>query len=68
MKAEELRAGAIVCHVKHNRNYMIVSHNTRMDDSVHGWVDAVVYAPEYNNKYECFCRDKQSFLEEFEKV
>ena len=68
MKPEELRDYIEVCHTKHNRNYKIVSSNMRLKDSVKGWIDAVVYAPIYDNEYDCFCREKQSFLDEFEVV
>lgn len=68
MTREELRNGIIVCHVKYNRNYRILSSHMRMKDSQKGWIDAVVYAPMYDNSHECFCREKESFLAEFEVV
>lgn len=66
MRKEELKDGIIVCHTKYNRNYRIVSSNMRMKDSQKGWIDAVVYAPLYENEYDSFCREMQSFLNEFE--
>lgn len=66
MTREELRNGAVVCHVKHNRKYRIVSCNMRYKDSVNGWTDAVTYTPLYDNDYEMFTRELQSFLDEFE--
>ena len=68
MKAEELKDGLKVCHTKYGRNYTIVASNMRMKDSQNGWIDAVVYAPLYENEYDCFCREKESFLAEFEIV
>lgn len=68
MKLQELKNGAIVCHVKHNRCYRVVSSDMKMKDSQKGWIEAVVYAPCYENEYECFCRELGSFLEEFEVV
>lgn len=68
MKVEELKNGIKVCHVKHGRNYTIVSCNMRYKDSVHGWTDAVTYAPLYENEYEMFTRERQSFLDEFEVI
>lgn len=66
MKAEELKNGIVVCHTKYNRLYYIEECNMRMKDSQKGWIDAVVYAPLYENDYDAFCREKESFLEEFE--
>lgn len=68
MEAKELKNGIKVCHTKHGRYYTIVSANMRMKDSEKGWIDAVVYSPLYKNEYQCFCREKNSFLEEFELV
>lgn len=65
MTKEQLKNGIIVCHMKYNRNYRIVSSHMRMKDSQKGWIDAVVYAPLYENEYECFSREIGSFLEEF---
>lgn len=68
MTNEQLKNDILVCHTKYNRNYRIVSCNMRMKDSVKGWIDAVVYAPMYDNEFQCFCREKESFLAEFEVV
>lgn len=68
MTIEQLHNGVNVLHVKHNRQYRVVSCNSRMKDSVKGWIDCVVYAPWYENEYECFSRELESFLEEFELV
>lgn len=68
MKAEELKDHIIVCHTKYNRKYIVVSSNMRLKDSVLGWIDAVVYEPLYNNEYDMFAREKESFLAEFEKI
>lgn len=68
MKAQELKDGIKVCHTKYNRLYKVVSCNMRLKDSVLGWIDAVVYEPLYANEYDCFCREKESFLAEFEIV
>lgn len=67
MDAKELKNGIKVCHVKHGTTYKVVSCNMKMKDS-RGWIDAVVYKPLYDNPYECFCREMDSFLEEFEIV
>lgn len=68
MKPEELKNGIVVCHTKYHRNYRVVSANARMKIPEHGWIDAVTYAPLYENEHDCFCREKDSFLEEFEVV
>lgn len=68
MKPEELKNGLVVVHVKYNRQYKIVECNMRIKDSANGWVDAVIYKPLYENEYNCFAREKQSFLDEFEIV
>lgn len=68
MNQEELKNGLVVVHVKHNRLYIIVECNMKMKDSVNGWVDAVIYKPLYDNEYNCFVREKQSFLDEFKIV
>lgn len=68
MKAEELKNGIKVCHTKYNRNYKIVSCKMRMKDSALGWIDAVIYAPLYENEFEMFSREINSFLAEFEIV
>ena len=68
MTNEQLKNDIRVCHTKYNRIYRIVSCNMRMKDSVKGWIDAVVYAPMYDNEFQCFCREKESFLAEFEVV
>lgn len=66
MRAEELKNGLVVCHVEHDRLYFVEECNMRMKDSQKGWIDAVCYVPLYNNDYDAFCREKASFLEEFE--
>lgn len=68
MTREQLKNGIVVCHTKYNRNYRVVSCNMRLKDSIMLWIDAVVYAPLYENEYECFCREIGDFLEEFEIV
>ena len=68
MKATELKNGAKVLHVKYGREYKIVSGNMRMKDSEKGWIDAVTYAPLYENEFEMFTREKESFLKEFELI
>jgi len=68
MKPESLKNGMTVVHRKYNRQYKIVECNMRIKDSAKGWVDAVVYAPLYENEYACFAREKQSFIDEFEIV
>lgn len=66
MRPEELKNGIVVCHVKYDRLYYVEECNMRMKDSQRGWIDSVVYAPLYENEYDAFCREKESFLEEFE--
>lgn len=66
MSKDELKNGLVVCHTKYNRLYYIEECNMRMKDSQKGWIDAVVYVPLYKNDYDAFCREKESFLEEFE--
>jgi hypothetical protein len=66
MKPEELKNGMIVVHRKYNRLYKVVECNMRIKDSAKGWVDAVVYTPMYENEYNCFAREKQSFIDEFD--
>ena len=68
MKPEELKNGAIVVHRKHNNLYRVVECNMRIKDSANGWVDAILYAPLYENEYNCFAREKQSFIDEFDIV
>lgn len=68
MKAEELKKGIKVCHTKHNTLYVVLSAKMRMKDSAKDWVDAVIYAPLYDNEYDSFCRERESFLKEFEVV
>lgn len=68
MTNEQLKNGIRVCHTKYNRIYRILSCNMRMKDSALNWIDAVVYYPLYLNRHECFCREKESFLAEFEVV
>ena len=68
MKLKELKNGLVVVHRKYNRQYKIVECNMRIKDSANGWVDAILYAPLYENEYNCFAREKQSFLDEFEIV
>ena len=53
-------------HQKHNKKYKIVSDNSRMKDIHTGeWIDCVIYQPLYENQYEMFCREKESFYKEF---
>lgn len=55
-------------HQKHNKKYKIVSDNARMKDVHTGeWIDCVIYQPLYENQYEMFCREKESFYKEFVK-
>ncbi len=73
MKPEELKDGITVCHTKHNTMYFIFSSHMRMkaydpERQEMVWMDAVVYVPLYENEYDCFTREKNSFLEEFEVV
>lgn len=66
MIEKELNNGAEVIHTKYGRHYIIRETNMRLKDSAKGWIDAIVYSPLYENEYDCFCREKTSFLEEFE--
>lgn len=73
MKAQDLQRFIVVCHTKHNRKYYVQSDNARMktydpEKKEMVWVDAVIYVPFYENEYDCFCREKESFLAEFELV
>lgn len=55
-------------HTKYNREYVILSDNARMKDVNTGeWIDCIVYSPLYDNKYNAFCREKESFYKEFTK-
>ena len=63
-----LRNDMVVCHVKYNRNYRVVSSKCKYKDSKLGWIPAVCYAPLYPNEDEMFMRELNSFLEEFEEV
>lgn len=54
-------------HKKYNREYRIVSDNARLKDSDGKWIDCVIYAPLYENEFEMFAREKDSFYKEFEK-
>ena len=54
-------------HKKHNREYRIVSDNARLKNSNGEWIDCVIYAPLYENEFEMFAREKESFYNEFEK-
>lgn len=68
MTREQLHNGLLVNHVKYGQQYIILSANARMKDSQKGWVDCVVYVPWYENDYQCFTREVDSFLAEFELV
>lgn len=67
MENDKLQAGMVAIHTKHNTSYTVLSAKCRYKDSVKGWVDAVCYSPLYPNEYDCFMREKASFLEEFEE-
>ena len=54
-------------HKKYNREYRIVSDNARLKNSNGEWIDCVIYAPLYENEFEMFAREKESFYKEFEK-
>lgn len=54
-------------HKKYNREYRIVSDNAKLKDSDGKWIDCVIYAPLYENEFEMFAREKDSFYKEFEK-
>ena len=54
-------------HKKYNREYRIVSDNARLKNSNGEWIDCVIYAPLYENEFEMFAREKDSFYKEFEK-
>lgn len=68
MKPEQLKTGIRVYHRKTGNKYLVTSANMRMKDSQKGWIDAVVYAPLYENDYDCFCREKSSFIKDFDLV
>lgn len=68
MNPEQLTTGIRVCHRKTGNKYLVTSANMRMKDSEKGWIDAVVYAPLYKNDHDCFCRERQSFIEEFDAL
>lgn len=68
MTEKELKPNIRVCHTKHNRHYLVTSCNSRFKDSNKGWVDGVIYSPLYENEFDFFCRDKGSFLNEFEVI
>ncbi len=54
-------------HKKYNRRYKIISSNARLKDSTGVWIDCVIYAPLYENEFEMFAREKESFYKEFVK-
>ena len=54
-------------HKKYNREYRVVSDNARLKNSNGEWIDCVIYAPLYENEFEMFAREKDSFYKEFEK-
>lgn len=54
-------------HKKYNREYKIISDKARLKDSDGKWIDCVIYAPLYENEFEMFAREKDSFYKEFEK-
>lgn len=54
-------------HKKYNRRYRVVSFNARLKDSTGVWIDCVIYAPLYENEFEMFAREKESFFKEFVK-
>ena len=54
-------------HKKYNREYRIVSNNARLKNSNGEWINCVIYAPLYENEFEMFAREKESFYREFEK-
>lgn len=54
-------------HKKYNREYRIVSDNARLKNSNGEWIDCVIYAPLYENEFEMFAREKDSFYKEFER-
>ena len=58
---------SIYVHKKYNREYRIVSNNARLKNSNGEWIDCVIYAPLYENEFEMFAREKESFYKEFEK-
>lgn len=63
----KLEYGSVVCHVKHNHNYMLRDKHLRMKNPTTGeWVDAITYVPIYENNEKLFCREESSFIEEFE--
>lgn len=68
MTNEQLKNGVLVHHRDKGTNYRVVHVNMRTKDSQHNWIDGVVYAPLYRNDYDCFCRSKVSFLEDFDLV
>ena len=61
------QSGCVWIHKKYNREYRIVSDNARLKNSNGEWIDCVIYAPLYENEFEMFAREKDSFYKEFEK-
>lgn len=68
MTKEQLKNNIIVYHIKTNKKYKVLFCNSRLKDSVNNWIDSVVYAPLYENDYDCFCREKSSFIKDFDLV
>ena len=66
-KEEQKSVECVWIHKKYNREYRIVSNNARLKNSNGEWIDCVIYAPLYENEFEMFAREKDSFYKEFEK-
>lgn len=64
---QQEQSDCVWIHKKYNREYRIVSDNARLKDSEGKWIDCVIYAPLYENEFEMFAREKDSFYKEFEK-
>lgn len=62
------KSECVLIHKKYSKAYRIVSDNARLKNSNGEWIDCVIYAPLYENKFEVFAREKNSFYSEFEKI
>lgn len=68
IKLEDIKVGAIVNHVIHNKQtYVITDTNSRA--KINGvWHNVICYSPNYANAYTRFSRDINDFMNSFELV
>lgn len=66
IKLEDIKVGITVYHkndINFKKPYTIINTNCVMKTTE--WHNCIIYKPEYNNSYDCFVRDIDSFMTNF---